>query len=394
MITPKVSGIATWGGSVWLSFKISGFALLVAAYSFSAVGDPLDTWTVATTEFRQNLYGVAYGDGRYVAVGSGLILTSTNGAFWQQAASPNNSLFGVSFANGTFVAVGAGGLILKSTNTGNWVAQPSPTTNQLNHVEYYGSFFLAGGNTGTLLVSSNGTIWTLGPPATSRALVGSASGNDVFVAVARGQSNPGTLLTSSNALDWVARSFSGLGFPYGIAFGKGLFVMLDARGLVNTSPDGIQWATRSTVTSDYLFGITFAQHTFAAVGGPYGGGSQKIATSLDGLNWRLRPISTGRSGALRAVTYGNGYFIAVGDGGLILRSGPVSTLRVIAVDEGTASLVLDGEIGRSYRIETTSSLSGSNWADLVTITNTTEATPVFDDQAEISPMRFYRAITP
>src|SRR5205085_417717 len=130
----------------------------------------------------------------------------------------------------------------------------------------------------------------------------------------------------------------------------GVFVAIDSRGLVYTTPNGINWSSRGTINSDYVFGITFAQGLFVGAGGPFSGGSQKIVTSPDGWNWKLRTVAVTNSAALRGVTYGNGYFIAVGDKGMILQSGPVSTLRLTSLSGG-ATFVLDGEIGRRYRLQ-------------------------------------------
>jgi len=77
---------------------------------------------------------------------------------------------------------------------------------------------------------------------------------------------------------------------------------------------------------------------------------------------------------------------------MILQSGPVSTLRLTNLSGG-ATLVLDGEIGRSYRLQSSQDLSQSNWTDVVTVTNTAEATQVFDP-SPIAQQRFYRAVLP
>src|SRR5262249_47372453 len=158
--------------------------------------------------------------------------------------------------------------------------------------------------------------------------------------------------------DWVDRSALNLGVAfYAAAFGNGVFAAMDARGVAYTSANGTNWSSRWTVSSDYVFGVTSAQNLFLAVGGPYGGGSQKIVTSPDGVNWKLRPVSVTNSASLQSVCYGNGYFIAVGQKGLILQSGPIATLRIGDVHGATSSLVLDGEIGRGYRVQSCTNLT-------------------------------------
>ena len=141
-----------------------------------------------------------------------------------------------------------------------------------------------------------------------------------------------------------------------------------------------------------MFSTYFAQGLFVGVGGPFSGGSQKIVTSSDGSNWKLRTVSVTNSASLRAVTYGNGYFIAAGDKGIILQSGPVLTLRLMDLTGG-ATLVLDGQIGRSYRLQSSQDLSQSNWTNVGTVTNTAVATQAFDP-SPMAQKRFYRAVSP
>jgi hypothetical protein len=59
---------------------------------------------------------VAYGDGLFVAVGSGgVILTSPDGATWTAWTSgTGNDLNGVTYGNGLFVVVGDRSIILTS----------------------------------------------------------------------------------------------------------------------------------------------------------------------------------------------------------------------------------------------------------------------------------------
>jgi hypothetical protein len=74
------------------------------------------SWTARTSGTGNDLFGVAYGNGTFVAVeDDGAILTSPDGVTWTAWASgTSNDLFGVAYGNGRFVAVGRGGTILTS----------------------------------------------------------------------------------------------------------------------------------------------------------------------------------------------------------------------------------------------------------------------------------------
>jgi len=99
------------------TLKLYGARLLVAllltlvAYSTSASSGSGagTTWTLRVPGFN-NLNGVAYGNGIFVAVGGGgTILTSRDGVSWIRQTSPTSErLESVTYGNGTFVAVGEG----------------------------------------------------------------------------------------------------------------------------------------------------------------------------------------------------------------------------------------------------------------------------------------------
>src|SRR6266853_1614587 len=114
------------------------------------------------------LRGVAYGNGRFVAVGEGgTILTSSNGQQWALASTGQfPALRGVT-AGSLFMAVGEAGTIVTSSNGFNWISQASGTSVGLLAVAYTPSFlggtpFLAVGGNGVNLTSVNGLNWSLG----------------------------------------------------------------------------------------------------------------------------------------------------------------------------------------------------------------------------------------
>jgi hypothetical protein len=82
------------------------------------------TWRNPTTTGNE-LWAVAYGAGRYVAVGrGGTILTSTDGSAWVPQAQFMPTLFtNVVFADSKFVAVGSNGNVLVSTDGLSWTSR-------------------------------------------------------------------------------------------------------------------------------------------------------------------------------------------------------------------------------------------------------------------------------
>src|SRR5262249_51694498 len=110
------------------------------------------------------LSGVAYGAGRFVAVGSlvalgtfmnpvnrGVILTSETGERWDPQPSPQDvMLSAVAYGAGHFVAVGQGGTILSSADGTAWARESSPMSSHLFSIACTSNRFVAVGYAGSM----------------------------------------------------------------------------------------------------------------------------------------------------------------------------------------------------------------------------------------------------
>lgn len=135
---------------------------MLGARCICAGGPPrCSAWELVNPSPQANhLRDVAHGGGRWVAVGEGVAVTSTDGSTWSAAPLPGASLRGVAYGNGRFVAVGAGGVILRFANGVTWESAEPPTTSDLAAVAFAGGQFLAVGADTTVLSSSDGLAWT------------------------------------------------------------------------------------------------------------------------------------------------------------------------------------------------------------------------------------------
>jgi hypothetical protein len=105
--------------------------------------------------------------------------------------------------------------------------------------------------------------------------------------------------------------------PYsGIAYGNGKFVAVSNGSFdLLYSSDGITWTT-TTIGSFGLSDVIYANNKFVAVGAEFSGLDliTNVQVSTDGINWtRYTPFTNGI--APKAITYGNGLFVVVGNGG-------------------------------------------------------------------------------
>ncbi len=230
--------------------------------------------------------GVAFGNGIYAAVGSGVRGASYTGSQWTSAAytlTPYYFACCLVFANGIFMA-----------------------TDQLN-----------------VTTSGNGLAWSSVAMSGTQGLAGLAYGNGKWVAVDDRFFTEDRLAfytSSSNGASWqqVLTNFA-YQQPTGVAFGNGVFVAVGYGGLVVTSPDGATWTRQSFNSSSDLgvVNVVFANNLFLAVTN-----TGAVFKSSDGVSWSKMHVS---AGALWAGTYGSGMYVVVGDGAAVYSSPDATT---------------------------------------------------------------------
>lgn len=108
---------------------------------------------------------IAFGNGRYVAVGFGGVMAwSADGKAWTQAvplATPRD-LIDIAFGGGLFAAVGMHGAIATSPDGAAWTDRTTDTQVPLNAVTHNGKQFIAIGGEDVMRISQDGAVWSEG----------------------------------------------------------------------------------------------------------------------------------------------------------------------------------------------------------------------------------------
>jgi hypothetical protein len=306
------------------------------------------SWTPAKRQPRSYLSGgVVFAKGRFVAVGNyGGIETSVDGRRWTARRGTKKSLYGIAYGDGRFVAVspeysgGTCGAILASRDGIRWTVQKAGTRrNEIDAmgIAYGGGRFVTVGLDGDVLTSTHGEGWhavavpdevkSLKPlgdelychMANERrraAFYGVAYGNRQFVAVGWA----GAIFTSPDGSVWTPRTVTRLEAPNDVAFIGDRFVGVGSGGTIEASADGESWTAQDSKTKAYLFGIAHGAGHTVVIGADDDGAV--IITSTDGGAWQpvaLQAICPSCR-RLRAVAFGNGRFLVCGDRGTILSS--------------------------------------------------------------------------
>lgn len=223
----------------------------------------------------------AYGNSRLVAIRNASGATVPNGAFadntaavttdggqnWAFGALPSNvtgtgtniGWASVAYGNGIFMAVGSGNgggsqtYISRSVGGVEWtsaIAGPNPGFNPGQIVYGNGIWAYTYSNTGSWTVSystNTGVSWTtITPFATTATSI--AYGNGVFVVV--GSSSTGTATTtcysSPTCVTWTARTLPSSQIWTSVTYANGYFVAIgDSATAIATSADGITWVAQT-----------------------------------------------------------------------------------------------------------------------------------------------------
>ena len=264
-----------------------------------------------------NWCDITFGNGKYVAVGSGdRIAYSTDGTSWTAKSLGVNSSCtwrDVVYADGKFVAVGCTtrGYVAYSENGTDWTTKAVGPENAYiwTSITYGNGRFVAigyNGNTEFVAHSTDGTVWTenvILSDSRNAVLQAVEYGQNKFVAVGRS----GQVVTSSDGIDWspetVGDETEASSWLSIAASVDGKLVMTGNDGRVAVSSDGSEWTITTVLPaadaesdekvkpSDYVWGaVTYGSSRFVAISR-----NGYAASSSDGTIWTVEEIADHQS---------------------------------------------------------------------------------------------------
>lgn len=381
----KTFTVASWRGKIPVvnpkTLALRGVIWIVALFCAPcfASAHPLDNWHNRYTNSAGILWGVTFGEGKFVAVGDGgTVVTSETGLTWSpQSSGTTQSLRSVVWGDGAFVAVGDAGTILSSEDGTNWTTRICPgISGTLWKIIYgQGRFVTIAGST-LAVTSTNGTNWTANPAGTSLDGTCLASGHGLFLVESSSKTNSASL----NGTNWFPLLSGSQKSLYTMTFANGTFVALDHDLNSFTSTDGTNWVKRGSINSANLIRpaqIAYGSGHFVTVGGGF------IHYTRDATTWTVS--TNGYFYVGWSVAYGQGTFVVVNN--RIIQSDPVVWLD----STGPGNFQISAVPGLSCLIETTSTPNvAASWSPFATVPITTCPQPWTDPAPPITN-RFYRA---
>jgi hypothetical protein len=228
------------------------------------------TWSIVNDSAATDLMSVIYGGDQFVVVGlNGKILTSPNGENWSVRNSGiSMRLYSVSYGNGIFVAVGLGKCgTLNSQDGISWTSQTNNgcmSDENLSKIVYGNNEFIAMGDRS--LSSSEGIVWNSIPSKLTGGLNGysvikMAWFNGKFVLL---KENSIFSFASLNDTNCTIYSDPDNNTLYSVTYGNGEFVVVGSNGTILTSPDCFTWTKRNSGTTEGLYLVAFGNDRFVA----------------------------------------------------------------------------------------------------------------------------------
>lgn len=278
---------------------------------------------------------VAYGNGKYVAVGLittadsnnnyGYITTSSDGENWTTPVAPSQEALGylnsIIYDGSKFIICGdsrIGYSITGSSWTFNTVTYDPEGTNvkvTWDSIVYANNKYIAVGyngsdsNSGYCATSTDGVNWSVTKIANTQ-LNTIIYANGKYIVTGNN-----TILYSVNGTTWTncSGTYVTLRYWHGVTYGNGKYVAVSYNNnYVSISTDGINWTSQyCSMVPNSCESISFNKGKFVTTG-RFGG---NVVVSEDGINWTTTNVNTDDCRFVRSV---NGRIMLPGGSGIII----------------------------------------------------------------------------
>lgn len=211
-----------------------------------------ESWNVAAQLDGEHwLFDVTFGRGLYVTGGVSGLYRSVDAQVWERTHTDSN-IYGLAYAEDQFVAVGYEGRVFVSPDGGVWTPRASQTRFMLRSVAYGKGIWIAVGGEGRheMIISYDSEFWFRSSSGSNAQLMDIVFANGTFVLVGGTDYDPttrtwktGTIEYSTDGMNWVTYFIEGGPMLSAVAARKDGWVVSGENGYVGSvsrTPAGLE----------------------------------------------------------------------------------------------------------------------------------------------------------
>ncbi len=320
-VTPLGGGITITAG-VGTSTPSRHSTTTAADGSFSIEGiiaSELGAWATTTLPYTNTWTGVAYGNGRFVAVGDtgpgtqDVMYSDDGGLTWTAAdTADDRDWSSITYGDGQFVIADRNGSINYSRDGSSWVSTSIPSGAQRGIAYGNGTFVMTNGGVGFFSYSTDGGMtWGTSSVPTAGEWEAITYAENMFVAI----SNSFDVATSTDGITWNGgdNNFIPVNCAtiYDVAYGNGRLVAPcygEPFQSIYSDNNGVTWTSVEAMSANDWGSVTYANGLFIAIADS---GTDRLMYSSNGATWTF--VNIGNSGDVfnSGIAYGAGRFVSV-----------------------------------------------------------------------------------
>lgn len=281
----------------------------------------LDQWKlVSDPSQKETLYGIAYGNGTYVAIGNGeTILASTDSIVWErQTIEKLDGAQQIAFGAGKFI-LRSRSATYQSTDGKAW-AEVEKAPRDGVYLDFVNNEFTQVSFGNRFYTSKDGLAWVENVAEGLREGLSTYGAGVYVMADFYKETEDGKeqlySFTSPDGKAWAQQaSDAGSGMVTGLLYAKELFLLVQGDGQLLTSADGKAWSKGERLQGKGVFGHpVFCNDRFLLIAGAANVGAN-VFSSPDAKTWTKHAFDFPKG--VNGLVCGDGVVVAVGIDGAI-----------------------------------------------------------------------------
>ena len=202
------------------------------------------SWTKIDVTFSAGIGSLTYANNRFVLAGDYMCAFSEDGIKWTEVEAPNEHNQ-IAFGGGRYVAVGAGGAVSVSYDGVTWVDRRNPAvTGDLRGVVYAKGKYIIGGIDGLIMYTEDFVTWGIATSSSTVRYVRQITyAENKYYAACYTTAGGGEIWISEDGITWTVQQQMNVRL-WCLSYNDGQLITAGDNGEVYVLDLGIEWQTK------------------------------------------------------------------------------------------------------------------------------------------------------